>query len=334
MSCSSAIDRDRSCASSEGRATVFATIPSSVAAFHLAFGPDGWLYVTAPTLSSRDAVYRVSPDGVVETFCDGLGRPQGLAFDSDGHLYVVDAVAGSSAVYRIRTDRPGIKECVLSGGALLGLAFDPLGGLVVSSSETVYRLDVGLRGLLPVQPAAAPDIGVITRGLRATLTLATRHHGRHWHAFSAIAIQLPMLQIFTRKPISELLPEGEHGLRRVLGAGDLVMLAIGAVIGAGIFGAIGTAAAGQVDAERQRRALRGGAGARVLVPAARRRLRAGGALLRRARGDDPAGRAAPMPTPTRRSASSSRGSSAGIWCSSTRSATSRSRSRGATTSRR
>ena len=32
----------------------------------------------------------------------------------------------------------------------------------------------------------------------------------------------------------------------MLGAGDLVMLAIGAVIGAGIFGAIGTAAAGQV----------------------------------------------------------------------------------------
>ena len=57
-----------------------------------------------------------------------------------------------------------------------------------------------------------------------------------------------MLHIFKRKPISELLPEGEHGLRRVLGAGDLVMLAIGAVIGAGIFGAIGTAAAGQTDA--------------------------------------------------------------------------------------
>jgi APA family basic amino acid/polyamine antiporter len=57
-----------------------------------------------------------------------------------------------------------------------------------------------------------------------------------------------MRQIFKRKPISELLPESEGGLKRVLGAGDLVMLAIGAVIGAGIFGAIGTAAAGQVDA--------------------------------------------------------------------------------------
>jgi basic amino acid/polyamine antiporter, APA family len=57
-----------------------------------------------------------------------------------------------------------------------------------------------------------------------------------------------MRQIFKRKPIRELVPEGELGLRRVLGAGDLIMLAIGAVIGAGIFGAIGTAAAGQTDA--------------------------------------------------------------------------------------
>ena len=58
-----------------------------------------------------------------------------------------------------------------------------------------------------------------------------------------------MSQLFRRKPIAELMAnEGdEHSLRRVLGAGDLVMLAIGAVIGAGIFGAIGTAAAGQTD---------------------------------------------------------------------------------------
>jgi APA family basic amino acid/polyamine antiporter len=54
-----------------------------------------------------------------------------------------------------------------------------------------------------------------------------------------------MTQLFRRKPISELLAEGPHGLRRVLGAGDLIMLAIGAVIGAGIFSSIGTAAAGE-----------------------------------------------------------------------------------------
>jgi APA family basic amino acid/polyamine antiporter len=55
-------------------------------------------------------------------------------------------------------------------------------------------------------------------------------------------------QLFARKPIEDLQPpEGdERSLARVLGAGDLIMLAIGAVIGAGIFGAIGTAAAGQI----------------------------------------------------------------------------------------
>src|SRR6185436_17433636 len=56
-----------------------------------------------------------------------------------------------------------------------------------------------------------------------------------------------MSQLFQRKPIAALMSETDSagGLKRTLGAGDLVMLAIGAVIGAGIFGAIGTAAAGQ-----------------------------------------------------------------------------------------
>jgi basic amino acid/polyamine antiporter, APA family len=56
-----------------------------------------------------------------------------------------------------------------------------------------------------------------------------------------------MSQLFRRKPIADLIPEGgEGGLKRVMGAGDLIMLAIGAVIGAGIFSSIGTAAAGEV----------------------------------------------------------------------------------------
>src|SRR5215210_6285506 len=57
-----------------------------------------------------------------------------------------------------------------------------------------------------------------------------------------------MTSLFSRKPISELVPEGEGSLKRALGAGDLIMLAIGAVIGAGIFSAIGTAAAGETTA--------------------------------------------------------------------------------------
>jgi APA family basic amino acid/polyamine antiporter len=69
-----------------------------------------------------------------------------------------------------------------------------------------------------------------------------------------------MKSLFARKPIAELVDEADNpnGLKRALGAGDLVMLAIGAVIGAGIFGAIGTAAAGQTDAAGN--VIRSGAG--------------------------------------------------------------------------
>jgi APA family basic amino acid/polyamine antiporter len=57
-----------------------------------------------------------------------------------------------------------------------------------------------------------------------------------------------MRQLFRRKPIQDLQPDTDapNTLRRALGAGDLILLSIGAVIGAGIFSSIGTAAAGEV----------------------------------------------------------------------------------------
>ena len=73
------------------------------------------------------------------------------------------------------------------------------------------------------------------------------------------------LGLFARKPIAQLLAEGENpqGLRRALGAGDLVMLAIGAVIGAGIFGSIGSAAAGQLGPNGE--VIRVGAGPALVI---------------------------------------------------------------------
>jgi sugar lactone lactonase YvrE len=122
----------------------FATLPASVAAFHLAFGPDECLYVTAPTLATHDALYRITPDRLVDVVCESFGRPQGLAFDRDGMLYVADALAGSAGLYRVdvRSKAP-VPELVLSAPSLVGVAFDPGGGLVVAGSDTVWRLDVG-----------------------------------------------------------------------------------------------------------------------------------------------------------------------------------------------
>jgi sugar lactone lactonase YvrE len=123
-----------------GRASPFASLPPSVAAFHLALAPDQTLFVTGPTLAPCDAVYQISPSGAVSIRASGLGRPQGLAFDPSGNLYVVEALAGMSGLYRLPVG--GDPEMVLAGPGLLGAAFDPLGGLVVCSNDTAYRLPV------------------------------------------------------------------------------------------------------------------------------------------------------------------------------------------------
>jgi sugar lactone lactonase YvrE len=123
----------------KGQATTFATVPASVAAFHLAFGPDDALYVTGPTLSPYDVVYRVDASGHATTRHSGFGRPQGIAFDAAGTLHVVEALAGSSGLYRLRDNNE--PELVLAGPALVGIAFDSHGSLVVTSNDTAYRLN-------------------------------------------------------------------------------------------------------------------------------------------------------------------------------------------------
>ena len=122
----------------QGRATTFANVPASVAAFHLAIGPDEALYVTAPTLSAYDSVYRIDSSGAVSVGYSGFGRPQGIAFDAQGTLHVVEALAGISGLYRLTEN--GQPDLVLSGPGLVGLAFEPRGGLVVTSNDTAYRL--------------------------------------------------------------------------------------------------------------------------------------------------------------------------------------------------
>lgn len=118
-----------------GRTATLASLPASVAAFHLAMGPDGWLYVTGPTLGSYDRIYRVSMSGVVETMDQSFGRPQGLAFDHDGVLHVVEALAGSSGVYRIDG---ATRTLVIAGPRLVGLSFGTGNRVVVATSDTVY----------------------------------------------------------------------------------------------------------------------------------------------------------------------------------------------------
>jgi sugar lactone lactonase YvrE len=120
-----------------GRVIPFATLPSSIVAFHLAIGPDESVYVTGPTLSSSDVIFRVDRRGEVSVFAGGFGRPQGLAIDAKGTLHVAEALAGASGIYRVR--RGVRRELVVAGDGLIGLAFHPARGAVVASSDAAYH---------------------------------------------------------------------------------------------------------------------------------------------------------------------------------------------------
>jgi hypothetical protein len=123
---------------------VFATIEASIAAYHLAFGPEGNLYVTGPTTSSFDSVFRISHAGEVEVYYRGLGRPQGLAFDAEGRMYVAASLGGRRGIVRMDENRR--PELFLSGPNIVGLALTPSGAMVVATSSALYRLDVGIKG--------------------------------------------------------------------------------------------------------------------------------------------------------------------------------------------
>jgi hypothetical protein len=130
---------------------VFATIEPSISAYHLAFGPKGDLFVTGPTQSSFDAVYKVDPQGAVSVFYRGLGRPQGLAFDRDGHLYVAASLGGKRGVVKITPD--GGASLAVAGPGLVGLAFAPGRSAVLASTSAIYHLGWDVAGQPLIDPS-------------------------------------------------------------------------------------------------------------------------------------------------------------------------------------
>ena len=130
-----------------GEEKAFAQLEPSVSAYHLAFGPDHHLYVTGPTVSSYDSVMRIDAGGEVSVFYRGLGRPQGLAFDREGNLYVAASLQGRRGIVRISADGERA-EMAVAGMNVIGLAFSASGDMAVVTMEAVYSLPVGIYGTL------------------------------------------------------------------------------------------------------------------------------------------------------------------------------------------
>lgn len=126
--------------SPDGTASPFCELEPSVSAYHLAMGPDGFLYVTGPTLATQDCVYRVSPQGQVEVFFKGFGRPQGIAFDAAGNLQVAASYRGRKGLYTFRNGQP---ELTVAGPMLVGLAYNREGTILYLADQSqLYRLDL------------------------------------------------------------------------------------------------------------------------------------------------------------------------------------------------
>ena len=130
-----------------GEERAWTQLEPSVSAFHLAFGPDDSLYVTAPTVTSFDCIWRINQDGEEDVFFKGLGRPQGLAFDRDGNLYVAAALRGRRGIVRISADGSDAKV-IVAGVNLIGLAFSAAGEMAVVSIDSVYSLPTQIKGTL------------------------------------------------------------------------------------------------------------------------------------------------------------------------------------------
>ena len=124
---------------------VFATLEASVSAYHVAFGPHGDLFVTGPTTSSFDCVYKIDPHGTVSTFYRGLGRPQGFAFDTTGNLYVAASLSGKRGIVKISPE--GQASLEVAGPSLVGLAFAPGRSAVLATTSGVHRLSWNIQGL-------------------------------------------------------------------------------------------------------------------------------------------------------------------------------------------
>jgi len=124
---------------------VHATLEPSPAAYHLAVNAEGILFVTAPSLTSNDAIWTIDPHGETRAWFRGLGHPIGLALSSEGDVYLAACLHGRPGLVRVTPH--GEATLVLAGANLVGVAFSPLGTTILATHEAVYDVDLGVEGL-------------------------------------------------------------------------------------------------------------------------------------------------------------------------------------------
>lgn len=128
----------------DGESRVFVEIPESHVAVHLAFDRDGNLLVSSPSLSSYNDIWMIDPFGKLIPLHGGFGRPQGVTVDHQGNIYLCEAKAGDSAIFRISPT--GDMETLVTGPVMVGVALDQDGNLAVATEDALYIVPIGSNG--------------------------------------------------------------------------------------------------------------------------------------------------------------------------------------------
>lgn len=114
---------------SSGNKEEFVQLEPSIAAYHLAVDSENRLYVTGPTFSMRDSLFRISGDGIIENLIEGLARPQGMVFLPDGDLLIATGYQGKKGIFKYS----------LKDGAIRHFAAAPIQvGLAVSGQDIYF----------------------------------------------------------------------------------------------------------------------------------------------------------------------------------------------------
>ncbi|OGF64964.1 MAG: hypothetical protein A2Y62_00615 [Candidatus Fischerbacteria bacterium RBG_13_37_8] len=130
--------------SPDGQTSLFAELPESLVAYHFALDLDENLFVSIPDISSVSSIYMIDNFGKSVLFYAGFGRPQGMAFDKDGNLYICEAKVGESALWCLKSTGEVLK--IVASPPLIGVAFDQKGNLGLATATSLYKLRLGIYG--------------------------------------------------------------------------------------------------------------------------------------------------------------------------------------------
>lgn len=116
----------------------YATLEPSISAYHLSIDSGDRLYVTGPTLSMRDAVYRIPERGRVEIVLQGLARPQGMASLPNGDLLIAASYQGKKGIFKY-SPLQGDLVHFIAAPTLVGVAAAEA-EIILADAGSIYRL--------------------------------------------------------------------------------------------------------------------------------------------------------------------------------------------------